>query len=234
MMNIDVILPALEKFGGWGLFALVVVIILINIIRNPSFIEQVLKLIDHFTKPKKEAEYGNFKLFKLKRTQPKTWTLVATIIATILNVFFLVVFGSLIYIVIVSKSPQAINPIMQLFLALLFLFPFVSLIDTYAHISSSLNMELDGDSGNLLRFCQKRFFDIGARITQFDAEAGEIGVKICGNEITIKIEGLENSHNKFTLCSKGRFISTILYSAEYRKHIDNLVRDLCYNPQTKI
>ena len=95
-MNIDALLPALEKFGGWGLFALAVVFILINIIRNPAFIEQIVKLIDHFAKPKKEAEYGNFNLFKLKRTQSKTWILVATIITTIVNAFFLVIFGFLI------------------------------------------------------------------------------------------------------------------------------------------
>jgi hypothetical protein len=227
-MDMNGVISSLLEHPGWGLLVIIVLVVIISIINNPSIVSEISKLVDRLSKSKKVIEYGHYTLFKLTRTQPRTWILVARLITTVFSAFMLTIFGLLEHLIIISPSLGQ-NAGVQLLLAFSFLFPVIILIDVYAPpVNSSVSLELDGDLKTLLRFCQKMLFDIGAPITKFDTEAGEINARLYGNEISIKVERLENSHNQFTLNYNSRFISNLFYSAEYRRNINNLVRSLCY------
>lgn len=218
---------------GWGFLAVVVILV----IKYPSFFSELTKVFDRLSKHKEpiNIEYGNFTLLYLDRTRPETWIvnwskLLSTICSGILIAGF-----SYLYYLILTKPPEVgiINSLSTLFSFVFFLFlPIIIIIDNYKNIRSSVTLELDGNFETLLRFCLKLLFDTRATITKFDAVAGQIEARLYGNEITIKIENQENSRNKFTLNSNGRLMNTLIYSVEYRRTINNLVRSLCYPEKT--
>lgn len=228
----DTVLSTLIQNPGWGFLAVVIILVIVN----PSFISELTKLVDRLLKPKeptKYIEYGNYKLFKLERTLPGTGIVnCSKILSTIFSAILIVILSYLYYLISTKPPVEGISTALPLSFVFFFVLPIVNLIDNYAHIRSSVNLELDGDFETLLRFCLKTLFDTKATVTKFDV-AGEIKARLYGNEITIKIEKLENSRNKFTLNSDGRLINTLVYSVEYRRSINNLVRSLCYNPQVQ-
>lgn len=229
----DAVLSTLIQSPGWGFLAVVIILVIVN----PSFLSELTKLIDRLSKPKEppnNIEYGNYKLFKLERTLPGTGIVnCSKILSTICSVILIAGFSYLYYLISTRPPEGGISAALPLSFVFLVVLPVVNLIDNYAHIRSSVILELDGDFETLLRFCQKKLFDTRATITKFDVGAGQIEAKLYGNEITIKIEKQENSRNEFTLNSDGRLINTLIYSVEYRRSINNLVRSLCYNPQAQ-
>lgn len=235
LMDMNGVISSLLEHRGWGLLAVIVLVVIISIINNPSIISEITKLADRFSKSKEVIEYGNYTLFKLTRTQPRKLILalrLIRLITTAVSVVMLIILGFLGYLILISP-PLRQNVGFQLSLLFLFLFPTVFIIDAYAHIRSSVDLELDGDLEILIRFCVKKLFDIGASITRFDVGVGELKIGemeaiLYGNHVTIKIEKLENLHNRLTLNSDSQFISYVLYSAQYRREVNNLIRSLCY------
>lgn len=225
----DKVLSTLIQQPGWGFLAVVIILIIVN----PPFLSELTKLIDRLLKlkskePTNNIEYGNYKLFKLERTLSGTGIVnCAKILSTICCIILIAGFSYLYYLIFTKPPEGGISSALPLSFVFFVIFPIVNLVDNYAHIRSSVNLELDGDLETLLRFCQKTLFDTTATITKFDM-AGEIKAKLYGNEITIRIKKLENSHNTFTLNSDGRLINTLIYSSKFRTSINNLVRGLCY------
>lgn len=229
----DTELLTLIQNPGWGFLAVVIILV----IKYPSFFSELTKLVDRLSKPKESAniEYGNFTLFKLERTRPETGIVnwpktLSTICAVILIAGF-----SYLYFLVSTKPPEGgiTNSLSILFSFVFFFFlPIIIIIDNYKNIRSSVNLELDSNFETLLRFCLKLLFDTRVTITKFDAGAGQIEARLYGNEITIKIEKQDNSRNKFTLNSDSRLINTLIYSVAYRRSINNLVRSLCYQEKT--
>jgi len=224
----DTVLSTLIQNPGWGFLAVVIILVIVN----PSFLSELTKLIDRLSKPKEPTnniEYGDYKLFKLERTLPGTPIVkYSKILSTICSVILIAGFSYLYYLVFTKPPEGGISSALPLSFVFFLVLPVVNLIDNYAHIRSSVNLELDGDCETLLRFCQKTLFDTRATITKFDVGAGQIEARLYGNEITIKIETQENSHNKFALSSESRLINTLIYGREFRTSINNLVRGLCY------
>lgn len=223
----DKVLSTLIQNPGWGLLAVVIILVIVN----PSIISELTRLIARLSKhkePTNNIEYGNYKLFKLERNLPTTRIAnYLKIVSTICSIIIIAGFLYLFYLVSTRPPEGGISSALLLSFVFFFFLPIVNLIDNYAHIRSSVKLELDGELETLLRFCLNTLFDAEATITKFDI-AGEIEARLYGNRITIKIEKTENSRNTFTLNSDSWLINTIIYSNKFRKSINNLVRSLCY------
>lgn len=227
----DDVLSTLIHIPVWGFLAVVIILIIVH----PSFLSELTKLIDHLSKHKEpidNIEYGNYKLFKLERTMPPTRIAkYARTLSTIYCAILIIISSYLLYLILITPKAEISLGLQLAFFILFFLLPIINLIDNYAHIRSSVKLELDGELETLLRFCLKMLFDAKVTITKFDV-AGEIEGRLYGNEITIKIEKSENSRNTFTLNSDGTLINTLIYSDKFRTSINNLVRSLCYQEKT--
>jgi len=233
MNDIEALFTAWRNYGSGVAIVIAVFLIVNNIIKNPAFIAEVNKTIIQVRKPNKEIDYGNYKLFKLKRTLSHGWTVAMRIIGTFADLFILSIFGFLNYLIITSKPRLTVTAGTEVVLVFLLITPIISLLDIYASVRSSLEIEVDGDYETLMRFLEKKLFDIGVRFNKFDVNTGEIGATIYGCEMTIKVEKTENLHNKFIIRSKRRIASILFYSAQYGKILDNLIRELSYDVQAK-
>lgn len=213
---------------GWGLLALVVLVVL----SNPSLVSEIAGLSRRLSRPKGpgDTQYWGFELYRLDRIRPGTGMVkwlrrlsTAGCIILIAGFFFILYLRS-------TEPPEEgiVNSLLTLLTIVLFFFvPIVVIIDNHKGIRSSVTLELSGDYETLLRFCLRLMFDARATITGFDAAAGQIEAGLYGREITIKLEAQRDSRNELTLTSTGRLINTLLHAVEYRRSIDELVRSLC-------
>lgn len=223
----DEVLSTLIHIPVWGFVAVVIILIIVN----PRFLSELTRLIDHLSRRKEpidSIEYANYRLFKLERT--RSGTSIAKYVkplSTIYCAVLIAISSFLLYLILITPKAGISPGLLSAFFIFFFLFPIINLIDNYAHIRSSIELELDGEPETLLRFCLKMLFDARVTITKFDV-AGQIEGILYGNEIKIKIEKSENSRNTFTLNSDGTLINTLVYSDKFRTSINNLVRSLCY------
>lgn len=224
----DKVLSTLIQNPGWGFLAVVIVLIIIN----PSFLSEINKLIDRLSnrkEPSNKIENGKFTLFKLSRTLPETGIVyVAKIISTVCSALLIIGFVYL-YWIIQTKPPEGgVSSALPLSFVIFVVLPVINIIDSYKPIRSSISLELDGNFEAVLRFCLKLLFDTKPTIIKFDMVTGQIDARLYGNQLTINIEKLGNSHNQLTLNSEGRLINALIYTIEFRRSINNLIHSLCY------
>jgi hypothetical protein len=223
------VLDQVAKYGFPGVIAVVVLYTLNNIIKSPTFLKELGDFIARFSKPKKDIDHGGFVLVSMTRHISQAWVTATTWISTVADVIMIFTF---VWLLILSFIIKPLQPVAGSLVIVLLLLPSILLVDMWVPpIRSTRVMKGPGDTERIIRFCQKRLFDIGATFVKFSISksSGEIQAITYHHTMTINVtqpEGIDDC--ELTLSSECGLVAFLLYSANYKQEERNLFKGLFY------